>query len=514
MKVKVLNSQTLVETQEVDLTLLTMIGGECTIGRSPNSGVVLDSPDVSRLHGKFIFQDGNCYFCDLGSSNGSMVNGKVALTNQRHMLQSGDVIRLGEFVLMIEEISRVPDEELPQTVIGGIDATVIAGWQPIAEFDTSEVVSQAPAQASEVPEAMAQGNACDSSGDFLEQAQAHELESEAFEVTTIQEVTSIQSPESASAASDVTSIQAPEPHEAVTSEVSSQVPEEVSEVSEATYIQSPEPAEPAFPDAVSQAPEEVKAVSEVTHTPTSEAVSEMPQTVTPAPEAYEDAGVSEATHIQAPEQAEVSEETHIPSPVAVSEVSEVITSALTVPETAEVSEVTPVQVVELVGDVPELETPVPETPEKVKLPEIMAQTPEEVSEVREIISDKYIALMAHDSKRSELVQLVAQHKEFFLNCHTVATPSVSEALSQQTGVAISQKTPVVLVGGYQAVASLVGAGDILAVIFLRDSLVTQPGQANEEALLRLCNVNQVLLATNVPTAEAVVHYIKDVVVSS
>jgi len=61
---------------------------------------------------------------------------------------------------------------------------------------------------------------------------------------------------------------------------------------------------------------------------------------------------------------------------------------------------------------------------------------------------------------------------------------------------------------------LVGAGDILAVIFLRDSLVTQPGQANEEALLRLCNVNQVLLATNVPTAEAVVHYIKDVVVSS
>ena len=516
MKVKVLNSQTLVETQEVDLTLLTMVGGECTIGRSPNSGVVLDSPDVSRLHGKFIFQDGNCYFCDLGSSNGSMVNGKVALTNQRHMLQSGDVIRLGEFVLMIEEISRVPDEELPQTVIGGIDATVTVGWQPIAEFDTSEVASQAPAQASEVPEAM---------------AQAHELESEAFEVTTIQEVTSIQSPESASAASDVTSIQAPEPHEAVTSEVSSQVPEEVSEVSEATYIQSPEPAGPAFPDAVSQALEEVKAVSEVTHTPTSEAVSEMPQTVTPAPEAYEDAGVSEATHIhapevvapapevitsvsEAPEQAEVSEETHIPPPVAVSEVSEVITSALTVPETAEVSEVTPVQVVELVGDVPELETPVPETPEKVKLPEIMAQTPEEVSEVREIISDKYIALMAHDSKRSELVQLVAQHKEFFLNCHTVATPSVSEALSQQTGVAISQKTPVVPVGGYQAVASLVGAGDILAVIFLRDFLVTQPGQANEEALLRLCNVNQVLLATNVPTAEAVVNYIKGVVVSS
>ena len=72
---------------------------------------------------------------------------------------------------------------------------------------------------------------------------------------------------------------------------------------------------------------------------------------------------------------------------------------------------------------------------------------------------------------------------------------------------------VLPVGGYQSVASLVETGEILAVIFLRNFMVTQPGQSNEETLLRLCNINQVLLATNVPTAEAIMHYIKDMVAS-
>ena len=82
MRVKVLNSQTLRELNELNLAIATRIEGGCLVGRSPNSGLVLDSPDVSRLHGKFLFQDGNYYFCDIGSSNGSIVNGKLAETNQ------------------------------------------------------------------------------------------------------------------------------------------------------------------------------------------------------------------------------------------------------------------------------------------------------------------------------------------------------------------------------------------------------------------------------------------------
>ena len=137
----------------------------------------------------------------------------------------------------------------------------------------------------------------------------------------------------------------------------------------------------------------------------------------------------------------------------------------------------------------------------------MEQAPETVSDASKITSQKYIALMAHDSKKSDLVQLVSEHQEFFSQCLTIATPAISETLSQQSSTVVNQQTPTVPIGGYQAIASLVGSGDILAVIFLRDVLLVSPGQANEEAFLRLCSINQVLFASNVPTAKAIVYYL-------
>ncbi|MDF5724931.1 MAG: hypothetical protein PUP91_31645, partial [Rhizonema sp. PD37] len=150
---------------------------------------------------------------------------------------------------------------------------------------------------------------------------------------------------------------------------------------------------------------------------------------------------------------------------------------------------------------------------EVEVSEVMAQTPETINKAFEIIGKKYIALMTHDSKKSELVQFVTQHQDFLLKCLTIATPSISETLSQQTRLTTSQKTPSVPVGGYQAVASLIGTGDVLAVILLKDFLAPASNQANEEALLRLCNINQILVATNLPTANAIIHYIKDMVTS-
>ena len=70
MKVKVATSPTDTKFEELDLTLTTRRGSECLIGRSPDSDLVLDSDDVSRLHGKFFSQGGHYYFCDTGSRNG------------------------------------------------------------------------------------------------------------------------------------------------------------------------------------------------------------------------------------------------------------------------------------------------------------------------------------------------------------------------------------------------------------------------------------------------------------
>lgn len=140
MKVKVLNTQTQVEIREMNLTDSIDRSGECLLGRSPHSGLVLDSPDVSRLHAKFSVEDGQYYFYDLGSANGSLVNGKIVQPNQGHLLKPGDIIRLGEFVLILQTVSE-QSEDLAATVVGDPNATVLGlppkqDWVSNKELDS------------------------------------------------------------------------------------------------------------------------------------------------------------------------------------------------------------------------------------------------------------------------------------------------------------------------------------------------------------------------------------------
>lgn len=143
-----------------------------------------------------------------------------------------------------------------------------------------------------------------------------------------------------------------------------------------------------------------------------------------------------------------------------------------------------------------------------------SQSPEATEESRTRLSNQYIALLAHDNQKTDLVELVRQHKDFFSQCQTIATPSVSELLRQEVGLEISQQTPAMPPGGYQFVNSWITSGKILAVIFLRDFFMPQATQANDEAFSRSCNIHQVLLANNRTTAEAIVHYIQATVVAN
>ncbi|MBD1847200.1 FHA domain-containing protein [Cyanobacteria bacterium FACHB-63] len=124
MKVTVLNADTQAAIKELNLIHAIIEGGTCFIGRGQSSGLVLDSPRVSRLHAQFSRQDGQYYFSDLGSSNGSTVQGEAAIASQPYLLHPGDVIRIGEFILMLEAVPE-PLEEPEATVIGSIDATVV-----------------------------------------------------------------------------------------------------------------------------------------------------------------------------------------------------------------------------------------------------------------------------------------------------------------------------------------------------------------------------------------------------
>src|SRR5512137_2168819 len=83
-----------------------MEGDVLTIGREAENGIVINDAEVSRKHTQFVFQGGKYIITDLGSTNGTFVNGE-RLTGQ-HVLVPGEVISLGEQInLLFEGVSQV-----------------------------------------------------------------------------------------------------------------------------------------------------------------------------------------------------------------------------------------------------------------------------------------------------------------------------------------------------------------------------------------------------------------------
>jgi len=115
-----------------------------------------------------------------------------------------------------------------------------------------------------------------------------------------------------------------------------------------------------------------------------------------------------------------------------------------------------------------------------------------------------LALIAHDARKEDMVQLVKAHKEELAKVNLIATRSTGQLVIGRTRlpVTLMQSGPM---GGDQQIGALVANEEIDAVIFLRDPLTAHPHEPDVSALLRICDVHGVPLATNIATAEAVLH---------
>lgn len=79
-------------------------GDQLTIGRDANNGVPINDVEVSRKHSRLTFQGGKYVLEDLGSTNGTFVNGQRLAGPV--VLKAGDVVSLGEqIVLMYDAIN-------------------------------------------------------------------------------------------------------------------------------------------------------------------------------------------------------------------------------------------------------------------------------------------------------------------------------------------------------------------------------------------------------------------------
>ena len=111
-----------------------------------------------------------------------------------------------------------------------------------------------------------------------------------------------------------------------------------------------------------------------------------------------------------------------------------------------------------------------------------------------------IALIAHDKKKQDMTSLALKYKEVLSKHDLYATGTTGTLIMGETGVAINRMKsgPV---GGDQQIGSMIACSELDLVIFLRDPLTAQPHEPDVSALLRLCDVVNIPLATNLSSAE-------------
>jgi methylglyoxal synthase len=121
---------------------------------------------------------------------------------------------------------------------------------------------------------------------------------------------------------------------------------------------------------------------------------------------------------------------------------------------------------------------------------------------------KSVALIAHDKKKLDLAIFAKDHADVLRRFHLIATSTTGSVLQSKAGLDVERlrSGPE---GGDLQVGARVAEDKVLAVIFFRDPLTAQPHEPDVSALLRICDVHNVPLATNLGTAEAVMAWLEE-----
>ena len=115
-----------------------------------------------------------------------------------------------------------------------------------------------------------------------------------------------------------------------------------------------------------------------------------------------------------------------------------------------------------------------------------------------------IALIAHDSKKELMVQFCIAYCGI-LSRHTLcATGTTGKLVAEATGLKI-QRYLSGAQGGGQQIGSRISCNEIDLLLFFRDPLTPRPHEPDEATLLRLCDVHNIPMATNIATAEVLIH---------
>ncbi|MEJ2668444.1 MAG: methylglyoxal synthase [Deinococcales bacterium] len=119
-----------------------------------------------------------------------------------------------------------------------------------------------------------------------------------------------------------------------------------------------------------------------------------------------------------------------------------------------------------------------------------------------------VALIAHDKKKLDLAIFAREHADVLSRFPLIATRTTGGVLESKAGLSVERLNSGPE-GGDLQVGARIAEGRVLAVLFFRDPLTAQPHEPDVSALLRICDVHDVPLATNLGTAEAIIAWLAE-----
>ena len=115
-----------------------------------------------------------------------------------------------------------------------------------------------------------------------------------------------------------------------------------------------------------------------------------------------------------------------------------------------------------------------------------------------------IAIIAHDEKKELMVQFCIAYCGILSRYSLCSTGTTGKLVSEATGLEI-QRFLSGAQGGDQQIAARIACNEIDMLLFFRDPLNPKPQEPNDMNLLRLCDMHNIPGATNIATAEMLIH---------
>ena len=115
-----------------------------------------------------------------------------------------------------------------------------------------------------------------------------------------------------------------------------------------------------------------------------------------------------------------------------------------------------------------------------------------------------IALVAHDSKKELMVQFCTAYRHILAQHHLIATGTTGRLVEENVGLPVQKFLPGGHGGGQQVMARI-ACEEVDMLLFFRDPIAAKTSEPNEMNLLRICDVHNIPVATNIATAEVLIH---------